>query len=133
MISESILRISDAVYLNAVPFPHKSLHVSMIISGKTILSIGTNSDKTHPLIRAHGYPEYAAMHSEVNAWAKLNAYLRRDSNLTLVNARYSRTGKLGMSKPCKYCLPFVTELFTEIWYTDSTGQLIKLNKEYYNE
>ncbi len=126
MIGDTILRITDAVYENAFPFPHKSLHVSLILSGKSILAVGTNMDKTHPKIREHGYPGYSAMHSELHAYSKLNGYLRKDDALILVNARYSKTGILGMSKPCKYCYNWCAFIFQEIYYTDQSGVLVKL-------
>ena len=100
-------------------------HFSFILRGNRIVSFGEEKrSKTHPLAAKYGY-KYPTIHSELDAFRKLSKDSRCDG-LVLVNARVSPTGKLGMSRPCKYCMGWVGEIFDEIWYTNTEGILVKL-------
>jgi hypothetical protein len=100
-------------------------HISFIIQRNRILSIGTNSSKTHPLAVRKGYP-LEQMHSELTAVIRAgrNVELKK---CRLVNVRLSSTSLvvdrpiLRLSKPCKICSSWCLGLFKEIYYTDENG------------
>jgi hypothetical protein len=99
-------------------------HLSFILSKNKIVSIGQeNREKTHPRAVQLGYM-YPTIHSELDAFNRLSKS-RRSDKLILVNTRVSPTKKLGMSKPCRYCMPWVQTLFEEVWYTNQDGVLVK--------
>ena len=101
------------------------VHISFIVRKNELLSIGTNEWKTHPKALEMGYG-YPRVHSELNAYTKLK---NKDADkLVLMNYRFSPLGKLGMAKPCKYCLPWCLELFTRIIYSDEYGIMHNCNK-----
>jgi hypothetical protein len=100
-------------------------HFSYILRKNKVIALGKEQrGKTHPLAARYGY-KYPTIHSELDAFRQLHKFDIRDS-LTLVNTRISCTGVLGMSRPCKYCIGWVTKIFDEIWYTNSEGILVKL-------
>lgn len=92
-------------------------HVSIVMSGKSIVAIGTNGGKTHTLAHKYGY-RYNRIHSELDAFTKIRY---RDGHFVLVNFRFNNDGELRNSRPCKYCMPWVVEFFPEIWYSTDKG------------
>ena len=92
-------------------------HVSIVISGKSIVAIGTNSGKTHTLAREMGYMT-DEVHSELDAFSKIRY---KNGRFTLVNFRFNKSGNLRCSKPCKYCLPWTSIFFDETWYSTNKG------------
>jgi hypothetical protein len=100
-------------------------HISFIIHRNRILSIGTNSSKTHPLAVRKGYP-LQQMHSELTAVvrAKKNIEFKR---CTLINVRLSSVSLiynrpvLRLSKPCRICSSWCLGLFKDIYYTTENG------------
>lgn len=103
---------------------HRFRHVSLILSGKSIVGVGTNSyTKTHPFNKFNKYRgEY--IHSELDAYIKVR---HQNTNLILLNFRFTGNhNQLALAKPCKYCLPWCIELFDKIYYSTNEGQIIKL-------
>lgn len=102
-------------------------HISFITNHQGhILSVGTNTLKTHPRMKALGY-ETIKLHSEVDAFNKLD-YNDRKKRIYLINFRLGKNDVLRLSKPCKYCLPWCSAVFEEIYYTTDTGieKLVKI-------
>ena len=100
-------------------------HFSFVIRKNKVIAIGKEQrDKTHPLAVKYGY-KYPTIHSELDAFRQLHKSDIRDS-LVLVNTRISITSKFGMSRPCKYCIGWVGEIFNEVWYTNEEGILVKI-------
>lgn len=98
------------------------VHISLIVrKKKTLISIGTNTFKTHPRVMKYGYM-LPYLHSELDAFRKIKT---PSDKLTLLNFRFSRTGKLGMAKPCPYCMPWCSTVFDNIFYSDHTGKITK--------
>ena len=95
-------------------------HISLILRKNELLSIGTNEWKTHPQTIKLGY-KYPWLHSELDAYTKIKK--ENLDKLVLVNFRFSKTGKLGMAKPCKYCLPWCEQIFSNIIYSDENGTI----------
>jgi hypothetical protein len=95
-------------------------HISLIIRKNELLAIGTNEWKTHPKAVKLGY-KYPWLHSELDAYTKLKD--KDLDKLTLINLRFSKTGKLGMALPCKYCMPWCEQIFNTIVYSDENGSI----------
>jgi hypothetical protein len=113
----------EAIRFNGAPV--ERTHYSFVLRKNKILALGKEyRGKTHPLAQKYGY-KYPTIHSELDAFRQLSKADIRDS-LVLVNARISSTGVVGMARPCKYCIGWVTEIFDEIWYTNQEGLLVKL-------
>ena len=93
-------------------------HVSIITRKNRLIAVGTNNWKTHPRTAMLGYM-YPYLHSELDAYRKIKTPLDR---LTLLNFRISTTGKLGMSRPCKFCMPWCSEIFDRIVFTNDKGE-----------
>jgi len=99
--------------------PRQKKHVSMIFYKKTLISVGTNSFKTHPKAKEIGY-RYDEMHSELDAFTKIPKEYK-DKRLILVNVRMNKYKELRMSKPCDLCLLWCKEIFHKIYYTSDDG------------
>jgi hypothetical protein len=98
-------------------------HFSFITKKNKVIAMGAeNRGKTHPKLHSLGYP-YPTIHSEFDAYRRVRKADR--SELTLYNIRVSSNGTIGMSKPCKYCLPWVIDAFKHIYYTNERGELLK--------
>lgn len=91
----------------------------MIFHKKQLISIGTNSFKTHPEAKKIGY-RYEEMHSELDAYTKVSSLLKK-KKLTLVNVRFNKHRELRMSKPCDLCTSWCCEIFHNIYYTTDRG------------
>ena len=98
------------------------VHVSLVIRKNKLISVGTNNWKTHPRTVELGYM-LPYLHSELDAVRKINTSLDK---LTLINYRFSKTGHIGMSRPCKYCMPWCINMFDKIYYTNEEGILVEL-------
>lgn len=106
--------------------PFKWKHVSLIVKGSKILSIGTNNHKTHTTALRMGYtPEnevYYFRHSELDALLKC----KERNKITLVNFRFNPRGELRNSCPCEVCMPWCKATFKDIYFstTNSVSKLI---------
>jgi hypothetical protein len=98
------------------------VHVSLVIRKNKLISVGTNNWKTHPKTVELGYM-LPYLHSELDAVRKINTSIDK---LTLINYRFSKTGHVGMSRPCKYCMPWCVNMFDNIYYTNEEGILVEL-------
>ena len=86
----------------------------------SLLSFGINDEKNH---------------SEVNAILKLRyrrEKLKKPIKISALVIRITRTGELGMSKPCAHCTISLFRLprkfgyvITDIYYSDENGDIIK--------
>lgn len=90
-------------------------HVSFITDRNgVLLSIGFNQPKTHPLLKRFGY-RGDQIHSEMAAYLGVRWYEYKRMNL--INFRFNNQLELRFSRPCKYCLSWVPDIFEEIWYS----------------
>jgi hypothetical protein len=119
MESDTLQSYLKMAYPICLEIPRQKKHVSLILNKNRIISIGTNSFKTHPKAKEIGY-HYEEMHSELEAFQRVPYNLKK-KKLVLVNVRFNRFGELRMSKPCELCLPWCKEIFDEIYYTNDTG------------
>lgn len=118
---QSFINIAKAIADHA-PDWKKSRHVSLIVSGKSIVAVGENGHKTHTLAKQIGY-RFDHVHSELDAFSKVRY---RNGRMVLLNFRFNRQGDMRCAKPCKHCMPWCIEFFDEIWYTTNDGKLVKL-------
>lgn len=98
------------------------VHVSLVIRKNKLIAVGTNNWKTHPKTVELGYM-LPYLHSELDAFRKLDSNIDK---LTLINYRFSKTGHIGMSKPCKFCMPWCVNIFDKIFYTNEVGEMVEL-------
>jgi len=130
--SKNIEKIVSVYRPIALRLDEEHKHVSVIMKGGIILSVGYNSKKTHPMADRYGYFD-ASRHSELDALRQIQKRRGpisdlRLSHLTLLNLRFNNRGELRMSKPCSKCLPWCTEIFKTIYYSCNDGTVIKMEK-----
>lgn len=89
-----------------------------ILKGKCLISLGWNSDKTHPnsKTRYHGH------HAEFSC---LVGTKKMDiSGSTMFVVRVTRMGKLGISKPCPECQDVIRGSgIKKVYYLDPEGKV----------
>lgn len=118
-MNDTLKEYLKLAYPICLSIPRQKKHVSIIIHKNRIVSVGTNSFKTHPKAKKIGY-HFEEMHSELEAFQRV-PYNIKKKKLTLVNVRFNRFGKLRMSRPCELCTPWCKEIFNEIYYTTNEG------------
>ena len=99
-------------------------HISLVLKKNRLVAVGTNEFKTHPMTQQYGYI-LPYMHSELDAYRKIKRV--GHTGLTLLNFRFSKTGQLGMARPCKYCTPWCVHTFDNIIYSDEKGVMREFN------
>lgn len=89
---------------------------ALFINGK-LISLGTNSKKTHPLSETI----FNWSHAEMDCLAGLQ---RRDLlKSTLFVARVTQTGTLRISKPCKVCQKVIKSFgVKKVWFINQAGE-----------
>ena len=104
--------------------------VSAVVYKKSIIFIGHNSKKTHPIQKSHGNHLYNIyMHAESAAIIKAKKYLSEKqiakSTLFVVRAKMDNDGKYywGIAKPCASCVAIAKEfgLFKVVYTLEGTG------------
>lgn len=111
-------------------------HFSFIISKKRIISIGYNTQKTHPanlkykkfsLKTGEDISEHKHTCSEFNAVVKLKNLTNIDTKkCTLINLRYDRNKKIAFAAPCMSCLSLLSfHEFKRVLWTDSEGNYVE--------
>lgn len=98
-------------------------HVSIILQKGTILAIGINRRRTHPIAHKLKY-NFNEPHSELDALRQVRKDMRH--NLTLVNFRFNRRGDMKKSNPCSKCINWCDEVFDRIWASQDDGTLQRL-------
>ena len=84
-----------------------------------------NARKTHPRLRAHGYPEWADLHAELGAIIKAGGECE---GATMYVARLKRGGEVGLARPCPYCMTAIVEsgIKRVVWTTDDGVEEVRL-------
>jgi len=107
----------------------RNTHVSLIIKGNRILSVGVNSERSHPIAKKLKQSKDSdSQCAELNACLKLGLSHRDElpdfSGLTIIAVRVLKCGKLGMSKPCIGCQKLIRQCgFKRVYYTNEKGEL----------
>jgi len=88
---------------------------AILARGSRIISVGTNSYKTHPKSNS----PYKTTHAEFSA---INKASRDLAGATIYVVRLLATGELGMAKPCQDCRRFIKKMnLRKIVYSTSSG------------
>jgi len=90
MNKPKIQKIIDVAMPVSLEIPRPKKHVSIILYKNSIVSMGTNNFRTHPLAKKYGY-FFDEVHSELDA---LLRYRGPKDNLKLVNFRFNRFGDM---------------------------------------
>lgn len=99
-------------------------HFSFICDGKRILSIGSNSPKTHPVNlrfdyvnrQKHCIRSMIGTHSELSAVLKIGE--QNCKGLTIINTRINRKNQIDFSRPCNGCMDMIKKLgFKRVIYS----------------
>jgi len=102
---------------------------SVIVKGKTIVSVGTNSYKTHPLLTR--VTQYPYLHAEQQALFRYG--LDNCEGLSLYVCRIYKDNRFALSKPCKTCYNFIKIAgIKKVYYTlDCSSSEKGIRYEYY--
>lgn len=111
----------------------RCFHSTFLIRKGKIVSIGWNSEKTHPINLKYNYlnrqgnsiGNQVGTHSEASA---LLRYGQEDcSDCVVVNLRIDMNSKLNSAKPCSGCAHFLNQVgFKQLWASDSHGEFEKI-------
>lgn len=107
----------------AVEAAHKSDHDkwklgSVLWRGGSLLSVGHNRVKNHPSVIEDEKYFHCTIHAEVDAIKGAG----NPSGAKLFVARITRSGRLGLAKPCDRCMEVIREAgIRRIFYTCADG------------
>ncbi len=101
----------------------------VVVYKKHIISVGFNSNKTHPIQKLYNKERFDCdstphfLHAEITALIFLKD--RKDikwSDVEVYTYRENKRGEPRLSKPCKSCMAFIRDLgIKKIHYTVSDG------------
>lgn len=95
--------------------PREQRMAALVVWGRRVISFGINSFKTHPK-QKEGKSPFRSTHAELSAVAGLPLVLLVDS--TVVVARLTKGGCIGLAKPCKNCEEMLRSLgVTKVFFT----------------
>jgi deoxycytidylate deaminase len=96
-------------------------HFAFILKKGKIVSIGKNSNKSHPINQKYGYFKGSGLHAEACAIIKSGKI--DHTNHTLVTFRIDRNDKVAMGRPCKNCQKLLKDVaFKQIFYSNEQGE-----------
>jgi len=89
-----------------------------------VISRGYNKRKTHPLQKRYAN---SINHHCIFLHAEMAAIVRmREQGHTIVVARKTKSGRIGMAKPCPICAIAIHEAgIKKVIYTTDSGKIIK--------
>ena len=94
---------------------------AVLVHRNSIVSIGMNSYKTHPLMAAR--TEWPFLHAEQNAI--IRAGLDNCEGLDLYIARVLKNNTLALSKPCKVCVELIKDVgIRNIYYSTNAKEFV---------
>lgn len=104
-----------------------SKHAAAIYYKTYNISLGVNSRKSHPLMKKfQNKPEKIYLHAEVDAIIKAVKKFSLDE-CTLFVLRQTRSGKIGLSKPCRGCQKTIRAFgLKEVYYSTEADEWEKL-------
>ncbi len=106
-------------------------HVAIVTKRNRIVSIGTNSDKTHPMAKTLKIAKQTeTMCAELAAALKIGLSHKEGlpdfSALTMTVVRVGNNGALQMSKPCSACQKLLSMCnFKRVIYSNADGELVR--------
>ncbi|SRR6056297_2581722 len=111
-------KVIDAAKQSESKFRHAALCLD---SRGHIISVGTNTKKTHPM--QEEYARRAKRPQKVSLHAELAALIKARTDVeTLVVCRINKQGELRNSKPCPICMLALEEAKVgEVWFSTDKG------------
>ena len=95
-------------------------HVAaLLLRGKSILRVSTNSQKTHP----RNERRYLDGGRSYCHHAETSALLNAKPGDRLVVLRFLKSGKLTCARPCKYCQSQLKDAQVDVYYSDWNGMV----------
>ena len=94
---------------------------AILVHRNSIVSVGMNSYKTHPLMAAR--TEWPFLHAEQNAI--IRAGLDNCEGLDLYIARVLKNNTLALSKPCKVCTKLIKDVgIKNVYYSTNAKKFV---------
>lgn len=100
-----------------------SRHCAAIVHNGSILSIGVNKKKTHPIQKLFAdKPEKDFIHAEIDAIVKVkNKDILKECSIHVL--RLTKGNRIGNSKPCLGCMNALNHYgIKKIYWTDNGNQ-----------
>ena len=96
----------------------------VLMRGKTIVRIGTNSKKTHPKFGRFfksGPKEVYTLHAEMDVLR----FAKPGDNIVVL--RFKADGSLAMSRPCKHCQGHIESSgINRVHYSNPSGDIVRM-------
>lgn len=91
--------------------------------GKSIVRIGTNSDKTHPkFMRTY---KDGSCKSHLHAEMDVLRFAQPGDKIYVL--RFHASGDLTMARPCHFCEGFIRETqIDKVYYSDWNGKFVEM-------
>ena len=106
---------------NGVGMKSKFRLGAVLVHRNSIVSVGMNSYKTHPLMAAR--TEWPFLHAEQNAI--IRAGLDNCEGLDLYIARVLKNNDLAMSKPCDVCIKLIKDVgIRNVYYSTNANGFV---------
>jgi tRNA(Arg) A34 adenosine deaminase TadA len=106
----------------------KAVHYSFVVQDNKILEMGVNRPGASPPVH-YGYPQYADIHSEIDAWRKARGILE-DKEWEIVNIKLLKEPPLypvADAAPCTHCEIMLIYLgCTNLYFTTASGGIAKV-------
>lgn len=95
---------------------------AVLVHRNSIVSVGMNSYKTHPLMASR--TSWPFLHAEQHAI--IRAGLNNCEGLDLYIARVRKNNDLAMSKPCSVCIRLIHDVFIKnVYYSTNTKRFVE--------
>jgi len=100
--------------------------VALLIRGKSIVNISTNSRKTDPCARRSFDGDIFLHHLH----AEMKALKKSKPGDALVVIRFTKAGNVKIAKPCVFCQQHIrNKKISEVYYSDDDGEMKLLSVE----
>lgn len=97
---------------------------AVLLRGKHVVKIGTNSDKTHPRFK-RTYKD-GSCRSHLHAEMDVLRFAKPGDEIYVF--RFSAEGDLTMAKPCRFCEKFIRDTkIKRVYYSDWSGNIVHMN------
>lgn len=131
MLPDLLLKTYSLAQQN--PYTVRAKLAALLASRKVILSVGFNSNKTHPRMKP-SWGEYPnCLHAEGDAIFSADRRGVSTIGSTLYIARAKHTSStnqdfiLGLAKPCKRCAELISAAkIKQIYYTTNNGYVMEM-------
>lgn len=100
----------------------RSFHTSIIWNSNKIISIGYNTNKTHPKSLDFNYP-WASFGVHAELMSVLRGRLENYKGFSIYIVRTDNNNETALSKPCEFCSKLIKLMqFEEIFYSGEFGE-----------